>query len=199
LADHPERSQTERTRRRDRRLKFYELWDILLQAAHQLLDSSFPPTVHDAIATAVGIDMASTADVAKTKRDPAFRNKVLVAYEYRCAVCDWDGRLDNAPLGLDAAHVRWHALGGPDDVDNSLCLCSFHHLALDRGALSIGDDLTILVSQTLNGGSRVHAWLACFAGEELRQPQHGYQPPKLEYREWHQAEVFRHPARVGPA
>ena len=61
---------------------------------HALLDTNFPPTMHDDILEAVGIELEALEFVHLPKarrRDPAFRDLVLLAYEYRCAFCGFDG------------------------------------------------------------------------------------------------------------
>ena len=40
------------------------------------------------------------------RRDPCFRQRILKAYEYRCAVCGFDVRLGSISIALDAAHIR---------------------------------------------------------------------------------------------
>jgi putative restriction endonuclease len=50
---------------------------------------------------------------------------VLRAYEYRCAVCAYDGQVRKISVGIEAAHVKWFSHGGPDVVENGLSLCSF--------------------------------------------------------------------------
>ena len=115
--------------------------------AMRLLNSFWPETRHAAIRSAIGLpDDVGKGERKRAPRDPAFRENVLRAYERRCAICGYDGRLAESLLGLEAAHVRWHAYDGPDDVANGLALCAFHHMALDAGALSISDSHTILVS-----------------------------------------------------
>jgi putative restriction endonuclease len=49
----------------------------------RILERHFPESQHQDILNAVGL----TPETAKTKRDPTFRQRVLKAYEYRCAVC----------------------------------------------------------------------------------------------------------------
>ena len=66
-------------------------------------------------------------DSSERRRDPKFRGHVLTAYEHRCAICDYDVRLDDELVGIDAAHIHWHGYGGPDEVPNGLALCSQHH------------------------------------------------------------------------
>ena len=36
--------------------------------------------------------------------------------------------------------MRWWASGGPDIVENALCLCSLHHKLLDTGVLGLTED-----------------------------------------------------------
>ncbi len=103
---------------------------LLVLAARGLLDANFPESLHPDLCSALGLDLEA-AEVAMVqhraselrRRDPRFREAVLVAYEYRCAMCGYDGRIGREAVALDAAHVRWWAFDGPDEVDNSLCLC----------------------------------------------------------------------------
>ena len=63
---------------------------------------------------------------------------MLTAYEYQCAVrlrIRWT--LLREAVGLEAAHIRWWAADGPDEVDNAVALCSLHHKLLDRGAIGL--------------------------------------------------------------
>ena len=107
---------------------------LIASTAHLLLQGHFPASLHDDIRTAVGLRWEWVVRDAPVARDPNFRSAVLRAYERRCAVCNYDIRLGDELLGLEAAHIKWHAAGGPDDVSNGLALCGFHHKALDRGA-----------------------------------------------------------------
>jgi putative restriction endonuclease len=79
--------------------------------ASRILEQHFPESLHPDILNAVGLSLETT--VTRRKRDPAFRQRVLKAYEYRCAVCGFDVRLGSVSIALDAAHIRWHQAGGP--------------------------------------------------------------------------------------
>ena len=79
---------------------------LLAEVASRLLEAHFPPSLHQDILDAVGLDLAFTETVTRRKRDPAFRGKVLTAYEFACAVCGFDVRLGNQPIGLEAAHIQ---------------------------------------------------------------------------------------------
>ena len=128
---------------------------------------------------------------------PNFRHEVLRAYEYRCAVCEYDIRLGDELLGLEAAHVKWHAAGGPDEVQNGLALCGFHHKAFDRGAWGLQPDklgYRILVSSEVHGRSDALNWLRDYRGKGLQFPQRADWLPDAKFVRWHTREVFRPPA-----
>ena len=101
--------------------------------AVKVLDATFPETLHREILDTVGLDL----DLAegKQRRSPDFRRKVLRAYEGRCCVCGYDLRLGNRLAGIEAAHIMWHTVGGPDEEPNGLALCVLHHKAFDLGPL----------------------------------------------------------------
>ncbi|MFE0474027.1 phosphorothioated DNA-binding restriction endonuclease [Streptomyces sp. NPDC058947] len=169
--------------------------DLLGRIARLLLDLHFPPSLHGELCEAVGLDLepaeAERFAAARRRRDPRMRELVLTAYEYRCAFCGYDGRIGAVPVGLEAAHVRWWAFGGPDEIDNGLCLCSLHHKLFDKGVLGVGDDHRILVSQRFVGHSpaaREH--VIALAGRPLVGPQPGASPVAAEHRDWHARQVF---------
>ena len=177
---------------------------LVLEAAQALLDGHFPRSLHDDIRSAVGIPYDWVADTPHTsiparKRDPAFRDEVLRAYQRRCAVCDFDIRVEDELLGLEAAHIQWHAAGGPDIVPNGLALCVVHHKALYRGALGLQHDeegrLKILISSEVSGLSGAVRWLLDFHHQPLRRPQHRAWEPRPDFVNWHTREVFRAPAK----
>lgn len=178
------------------------VWDILRQdpdtvgeVARRLLTAHFPPSLHEDILDRVGLAFEALTVPAPTRRDPRFRVEVLRAYEYQCAVCGFNGRLDTTPVAIDAAHIRWWAAGGPDDLGNGVALCVLHHKAFDLGAIGLSVDLRILVSRAFHGGDRTVEFVHRFAGAPLRRPQPGLPLPQEQYRGWHEREVFRGPPR----
>lgn len=167
--------------------------EVVNRLAAFLLEQHFTPSYVDDILDAVG--MPWVVEPKRRKRDPRFRDTVLRIYAHRCAICGYDGKLGYAGLGLEAAHVKWHAAGGPDSPDNGLALCSFHHKALDRGALGLDQERRILVSEHVHGQTGVDEWLLRYAGQALRAPQPGQPQPAAAFMLWHRREVFRSPAR----
>jgi putative restriction endonuclease len=80
---------------------------LVRQIVQDLLDANFPETLHQDILDAVGIDF-STDTRAVIVRSPEFRDRVLRAYEYSCAVCGFDLRLGNVLVAVEVAHIKWH-------------------------------------------------------------------------------------------
>lgn len=177
---------------------------LLVLATHALLDANWEESYHADICALVGLDLqAAEMDIARQRastlrrRDPAFRERVLMAYEYRCAMCGYDGRLGTEAVALDAAHLRWWAYEGLDTVDNSLCLCSMHHKLLDRGVVGIGSGNTVTVSARFVGrGPAAEVLILDLVGRPLLEPQRGQLPPAPAHVEWHQFQVFSGPARI---
>jgi putative restriction endonuclease len=111
-------------------------------------------------------------------------------------MCGYDGRLGATTVALDAAHVRWHAFDGPDELKNAVCLCTLHHKLFDLGAVGISDDRGMVVSAQFVGRGEVAERLVTgLVGQALHEPQRGIPPPIDEHVGWHQRQVFRPPAR----
>ena len=128
-------------------------------------------------------------------RDPQFRRRVLTAYEWRCAVCGFDVRLGSVPIGLDAAHVRWHQHGGPAHETNGLTLCVLHHKTFDLGAFTIDAGGVLLVSDRANGSAGFDEALMRHHGKGVRPPQRQEWRPAAGHLAWHRREVFKGDAR----
>ncbi len=157
--------------------------------ARQILDSNFPGTLHQDILDAVGLDL--TAQFTKrSERDRAFREKVLHAYDGQCCVCGFDLLIGNQNAFLEAAHIKWHAAGGPDKVINGLALCLMHHKAFDIGAFTVQENKSLVACKNAVGRSQKE-WLTAFHGKSLRSPRNSDYHPGPEYLKWHRDNIFR--------
>lgn len=163
--------------------------------ARLILSEHFQPSFHDELLEAVGLTLAPPSG-AQRPRDPDFRPSVLQAYSRRCAVCGYDLKLGDKPLGLEAAHIQWHNHGGPDEVTNGIALCALHHKMLDKGALHVSADLHLVVSEAVWGSGSHLDRLRGRHGERIRAPQRAEYRPDEEVVDWHWEEVFRKPARA---
>jgi putative restriction endonuclease len=158
-----------------------------------LLDVHFPDTVHQDILDILGLEIKAISK--KSRRDPAFRKEVLRAYEYRCAVCGFQAHIAGAPVGLDAAHIKWHTADGPDRVPNGMTLCSLHHKLFDRGVFSLDDRLKVIVSADATGNQSFQKMMLDYHGHNILIPGSRKYYPSDAYIEWHQEQVFQSPPR----
>ena len=169
---------------------------LAVEIAYSLVDTHFPPTLHDDVLEAVGIlelaiDIGSKFEhVRRRHRDPKFSKTVLDAYGHRCAVCAFAVRLKGAHVALDAAHIRWHQARGPDKVQNGLALCVLHHRLFDTGAFTVEPDWRVVVSEAADGEGFDNS-LERFHKKSLFLPASDDHRPGLKFLEWHQREVFR--------
>jgi putative restriction endonuclease len=148
---------------------------MVTEVAARVLEQHFPESPHSDILDEVGLSLDARSMQAR-KRSPQFRQRVLVAYEFRCAVCSFDLKIGTTPIALDAAHIRWHQAGGPDAECNGLALCVLHHKTFDLGAFTVvGFDDALL---------RHH-------GEKVRQAQRPEWFPYKAHLMWHREQVFK--------
>lgn len=114
---------------------------------------------------------------------PAFRTRVMVAYETRCAVCE----LRHGSL-LDAAHIvpDGHELGAPT-VTNGLALCKIHHAAYDQDMLGVTPERKIHIAtdllEEIDGPMLKHG-LQEMHGHTLRLPRKRDDQPDRDHLAW---------------
>jgi putative restriction endonuclease len=177
---------------------------LVQQLIQNLLTNHFPETYHEALLAAVGLSLeTSSLEESQLReqtrlirpRDPAFRQRVLAAYGYQCAVCDLSPLLDGAVVLMEAAHVWWHSHGGPATEANGLCLCPLHHRALDFGLIGISEDHRLVVSRRLREDEPARMAFHRFHGKPLRTPVHPTHRLAHAHILWHQGQVFKAPSR----
>lgn len=173
---------------------------LVTAIAQRIVDAHFPESIRNEVLIAVGLPTEPvgliSAQEQGRRRDPAFREKVLLAYQFRCGVCGHDLRLGRQTIGLEAAHIKWFQAKGPDVVPNGIALCSMHHKVFDLGAFTIlPDTYQIVFSQHLNGSDDVAARMLAYQGAGLILPQSNDYLPLPEFLAWHRKEVFKSPAR----
>ncbi|MDC9606310.1 phosphorothioated DNA-binding restriction endonuclease [Xenorhabdus griffiniae] len=155
--------------------------------AQQILSEHFPDSIQELLANQLDF---SLSDIRKI-RDPHFRQQILRAYNYQCAICGYNLRHDSTPVGLEAAHIKWKQYGGPCTVNNGLALCSLHHSAFDMGSISIDDNMNLLVSESVNGGTIVKQLFWNLAKQPILRPLNKDYYPLESFIAWHRNQVFK--------
>lgn len=168
------------------------------EAARLLVDVHFPRTVAPDVLIAVGLDpdrvfaegSARVPDTESRRRSSSWPLAILEAWDRQCAFCGYDGQLGSSSVGLEAAHIRWFNLGGPDDLNNGMALCSLHDKLFDRGALGLDEEYRILVSTVYSARTEAAKRVYDLHSRPLR-PRRGTALPAVEHVMWHGREVFR--------
>jgi len=163
---------------------------LFYKIVYALLEANFQPSMFEDILTAAGIEHRLYY-TKQRPRDPNFRELILKSYQYKCAIYEFEVRLRNQPVALEAAHIQWHHAGGPDIEPNGIALCTMHHKLFDRGAFTLDRDYQVEVSEYVHGGKGLHEWLLDFHGKPIHFPQRERYYPDREYVEWHVREVFK--------
>jgi putative restriction endonuclease len=160
--------------------------------AQLILDQYFPDSLHDQIRTDIGLATTWYQQSLRRRRDPNFARRILEIYRYSCAICGHGARIGHAPMGIEAAHIKWHSHNGPDQETNGIVLCSIHHKAFDSGAIGISDDHKIKISQVLNGPREpLDMFFLRHHDQPLTLPSQSTAAPAPEFIRWHWREIFR--------
>lgn len=115
---------------------------------------------------------------------PAFRARVISAYETKCAIC----RLGHGQL-LDAAHITPDSdEASSTSVTNGLSLCKIHHAAYDINIVGIDADYTVHIRQDImseNNGPMLEHGIKDMENTKLWVPHASSEKPdpnRLEVR-----------------
>lgn len=160
---------------------------LINSLARQILEAHFTESIQEELADELGFEL----QLLRKQRDPLFRQQVLRAYNYECAICGYNMRHDNTSVALEAAHIKWKQYGGPCEIPNGLALCAIHHKAFDKGSIGLDESMRVQVSEAVNGSGIVGRLFWDFQGKIISLPQVKAYYPQDEFVDWHRREVFR--------
>ncbi|MGO4727856.1 MULTISPECIES: HNH endonuclease [unclassified Inquilinus] len=122
-------------------------------------------------------------------RDRVFRRVVLRAYDERCAITGLKLINGGGRAEVAAAHIRPVEASGPDIVSNGIALSGTAHWMFDRGLISLGDDLEILISRQANDQDSIRAFINRTG--RARSPQRPLDRPHPHFLQWHREHCFK--------
>lgn len=126
---------------------------------------------------------------SRIARDKTFRNKVIEAYSYKCAVTKEGWVTPNGLIGLDAAHIIPVEKMGSDHPSNGIPLVKNLHWAFDRGMISFAENRTLIVSTSAKERQE-NTSLVSLEGMPLIEPIDQRRRASLEALNWHRDNVF---------
>jgi putative restriction endonuclease len=124
------------------------------------------------------------ADEEIILRNRIFKREIPRIYEYRCAISGmYIKNSDNYQM-IDACHVVPFSISKDDTIGNGISLCPNLHRAFDRGLLTIKNNYTISISNTISEADSPYS-LNQFEGKLIMLPQNPHHHPLIENLEWH--------------
>ena len=122
-------------------------------------------------------------------RDRVFRRLVLRAYDERCAITGLKLINGGGRAEVNAAHIRPVEKDGPDIVQNGIALSGTVHWMFDRGLISLGDELEILISRQVNDPEGIRSFINKSGAAHL--PIDSRQRPHPRFLQWHRENCFK--------
>lgn len=124
------------------------------------------------------------ATVRRRLHQRLFRDRVLLAYQRRCALCNL-----RHPELLDAAHIKEDADGGEPIVTNGVAMCAIHHRAFDNDVFGIRPDYLVEVRRDVleeQDGPTLRYALQALHGNRLGLPRQraAHPDPALLEERW---------------
>ncbi|PWK28260.1 HNH endonuclease [Arcicella aurantiaca] len=114
----------------------------------------------------------------------SFRDFVLLAYDYKCAITEkviyW-----NSFYNLEAAHIKPKAHLGTFLPCNGIALCRDMHWAFDKGFITIDNELKVIVHEDVK-----NTLLNEYHGKKIIVPKVEYFQPSIIFLKHHQTNVF---------
>jgi hypothetical protein len=114
----------------------------------------------------------------------SFRDFVLYAYGYKCAITGRSIRYKTLN-NLEAAHIQPKAQAGTFLPCNGLALCRDMHWAFDKGFITITDDYTVLVHDEVKT-----TILSEIDGKRIVVPDDPYFQPEKKFLKHHRENIF---------
>ncbi|HOW67754.1 MAG TPA: hypothetical protein P5186_26310 [Candidatus Paceibacterota bacterium] len=163
---------------------------LRMDLIHDILDTHFPPSIHEDILTFFGLSFRQEHDI-QCSDCVHFRQRVLTAYDSACAITNYSVRMENSVLGVEPAHVLWPQAGGKDQVTNAIAMTTLHRKLFHLGVFTVDANCRIRVSKNARGSSGFEEMVGRFDGRKISLPADPAQQPSLEALAWHREQVFR--------
>ena len=114
----------------------------------------------------------------------SFRDFVMLAYGYKCAITGKVIGYKNL-LNLEAAHIQPKAQAGTFLPCNGIALCRDMHWAFDKGFITISDELKIIVHKEMQ-----NSILMEYSDQKIFTPVDPYFQPEKKFLKHHRENIF---------
>lgn len=124
-------------------------------------------------------------------RSEGFRRAVVVAYEYRCALCGIRILTADGHSVVDSVYIVPPDVRQDDRPTNGLALCQLCRWAFAEGLAAISKRYTVMLSRQLSAEGNVPGHLTSLAGRGMLGPEEPQLWPDPDALSWHREKTFR--------
>lgn len=161
------------------------------QCIHELLDAHFPKSIHEDILSFFNLQL-NNARSRDDNTDNEFRDKVLTAYQNRCAITGFSIHFRGSFPGLEAAHVCWPQSGGNDLITNGIAMTTLHRKLFHLGIIGIDpSSYSIQITEQVSELNSSQFSLEKLQGKRINLPLDTALSPNKDALNWHMKWVFR--------
>jgi hypothetical protein len=171
----------------EEQLAFLPSRDINIEESDVVIPAEVQREVFQQQEEALAAEDAQIEDIrgATLFGSDSFRDFVLLAYEYRCAITNVSiqhNKLNN----LEAAHIQPRAHTGTFLPCNGIALSRDMHWAFDKGLFTISDDYEIIVHDAVATDSLLNS----LNRKKIRVPKEPYFQPERKFLKYHRENIF---------
>ncbi len=172
-------------------IKSYEVQKIVNKIRAQARPENYNP---------LEVNKKTVRVTQETKlRSRGFRQAIIEAYNFSCAVCGLKICSPNAlQWEVEAAHIVPRSSNGKDDILNGLALCRLHHWVFDVGWFTLDESFRVLASSRIqdlaidSGKTWNYDFMGQLAKENLivSLPKEKTIHPHPNAIRWHREHIF---------
>ena len=127
----------------------------------------------------------------KKIRDQGFRKAIITLYSHRCALCGIRMLTPEGHTIVDAAHVKPWKDSFDDRPTNGMALCKLCHWSFDKGLMSVGKKLEVLVSKRVLVEQNYPGHILTLTDRPIFTPEQESFWPAQDNLHWHRRNTFR--------
>jgi len=134
--------------------------------------------------------LGEAAEARERGREARFRNIVVTAYDFTCALTGYRVNLIDGSL-VEAAHIHQFKQDGGNEPQNGIALSKNSHWLFDHGLWSLTDDYRVIVTSADFEETGPEAFLLrAMKGKPILLPALRHLHPDPRHLAWHREQVL---------
>jgi putative restriction endonuclease len=161
--------------------------ELLGFLCHRILDKHFPISLHEDIMDFFDFSLSRNLKPCHNADGNNFREEVLRAYGFKCAVCGFQSSQEVGFAGVESTEIIWRNHGGASFASNGIAMTTIHRKLFHLGLFTLTPEYQLKLSVHLSDGKSI----GLKDGKRIQLPVDATQFPSLKSLDWHRRWVFR--------